>query len=72
MAQTEPGIRSFQVTDLFRETVEKTRQGMQQSLTGGEQVEEVVNLKLTIDLHHQDILEIPAKVTDILKHDVER
>lgn len=59
-------------TDLFRDSVEKARFGIQQSLAGSERVGEAVKLKLTIDLSHKSIETMPDEIVEIVKRDVDR
>lgn len=68
----EPSLNAFQVTELVRSAVEKGRQETQRSLAGNEAVSEAVELKLTIDLGHQNIQTIPDEVVTIIKDEVAR
>jgi hypothetical protein len=70
-------IASRQLTQ--EETIELTRRavdnGIQEtkrSLAGNEAVSDVVRPKLTIDLGHSHIVQIPETVVDIIKDEVER
>ena len=58
--------------DLVDGTVETARQSMQQSLSGSERVSDAVQLKLTIDLGHKRIGDLPDEVIDIFRRDIER
>lgn len=70
--QEMPSILSPEAAlDLFRDAVEMARLG-QQSLAGSERVGEAVKLKLTIDLSHKSIEQIPSEIVELLKRDVER
>ena len=70
--QEEPSILSPEAAfNLIRDSVEVARRG-QQSLAGSERVREGVKLKLTIDLSHQSIEQMPNEVVELLKRDVER
>ena len=68
----EPSLSPFEVSDLVRSAVEKGRQETQRSLAGNEDVSESVELKLTIDLGHQNIQTIPDEVVTIIKDEVAR
>ena len=57
---------------LFRNAVDSARQVMQQSFVGNENIEEAVQLKLTIDLNRQNIGSLPSEVIRIMNKDVER
>jgi len=70
--QMEPSLGPFEVTELVRSAVEKGRQETQRSLAGNEGVSEAVELKLTIDLGHQNIQTIPDEVVTIIKDEVAR
>ena len=65
-------LKQYGATELFRESVETARLGIQQSLAGSEKVGEAVRPKLTIDLSHKDIESIPDEIVDLMKKDVER
>ena len=65
-------LSRHEVADLFRDSVDTARLGIQQSLAGSEKVGEVVKPKLTIDLSHKNIENIPEEIIDVLKKDVER
>lgn len=67
-----PAVSCYDAADLFREAVETARHGIQQSFAGSEKVGEAVKPKLTIDLSHKSIEELPDEIADILKRDVER
>jgi len=67
-----PSLSPFEVTDLVRSVVEKGRQETQRSLAGNEGISEAVELKLTIDLGHQNIQTIPDEVVNIIKDEVAR
>jgi hypothetical protein len=68
----EPSLGFAEVIDLARSAVENGRQETQRSLTGTEGVSEAVELKLTIDLGHQNIQDIPKEVVSIIKDEVAR
>ncbi len=70
--QMEPSLGFAEVIDLARSAVENGRQETQRSLTGTEGVSEAVELKLTIDLGHQNIQDIPKEVVSIIKDEVAR
>lgn len=58
---------------LFREAVESARLGIQQSLAGSDKdkVGEAIRAKLTVDLSHRSIEDMPEEIVDIVKRDVE-
>ena len=68
----ESSISSRETIDLVLSTVETARQSIQQSLSGSERVGETVQLKLTIDLGHNRIGDLPDEVIDVFRRDVER
>jgi hypothetical protein len=57
---------------LTRRAVEMGIQETKRSLAGNEVVSDVVRPKLTIDLGHSHIVQIPEAVVDIIKEEVER
>ena len=61
-----------ETVDTVLSTVETARQSIQQSLSGSERVGDTVQLKLTIDLGHKRIGDLPDEVIDIFRRDVER
>lgn len=58
--------------ELTRQAVENGIQDTKRSLAGNEAVSDVVRPKLTIDLGHSHIAQIPEGVVDIIKDEVER
>ncbi|KAI9872684.1 MAG: RAM signaling network component, partial [Pleopsidium flavum] len=70
--QMEPSLGPAEVIDLARSAVENGRQETKRSLAGTEGVSEAVELKLTIDLGHQNIQDIPKEVVSIIKDEVAR
>ena len=58
--------------ELTRQAVENGIQETKRSLAGSEAVSDVVRPKLTIDLGHSNISQIPEGVVDIIKDEVER
>jgi hypothetical protein len=58
--------------ELTREAVDSGIQETKRSLAGNEDVSDVVRPKLTIDLGHSHIAQIPEGVVDIIKDEVER
>lgn len=58
--------------ELTREAVENGVQETKRSLAGSEAVSDVVRPKLTIDLGHSNIAQIPEAVVDMIKDEVER
>ena len=70
--QMKPSLSPSEVTDLVRSAVENGRQETQRSLAGNEGVTEAVELKLTIDLGHQNIQTIPDEIVTIIKDEVAR
>lgn len=56
---------------LFREAVESARLGIQQSLAGSDKVGEAIRAKLTVDLSHKSIEDMPEEIVDIVKRDIE-
>jgi hypothetical protein len=58
--------------ELTRRAVENGIQETKRSLAGNEAVSDVVRPKLTIDLGHSHIVQIPETVVDIIKDEVER
>lgn len=62
----------YETIELFRESVETARLGIQQSLAGSEKVGEAVKPKLTIDLSHRELQLMPEDVAEMMKTDVER
>lgn len=58
--------------ELTREAVNNGIQETKRSLAGNEAVSDVVRPKLTIDLGHSRIAQIPEGVVDIIKDEVER
>lgn len=58
--------------ELTRKAVENGIQETKRSLAGNEAVSDVVRPKLTIDLGHSRIAQIPVGVVDIIKGEVER
>lgn len=58
--------------ELTRRAVENGVQETKRSLAGNEAVSDVVRPKLTIDLGHSHIVQIPEAVVDIIKDEVER
>lgn len=58
--------------ELTREAVDNGIQETKRSLAGNEDVSDVVRPKLTIDLGHSHIAQIPEGVVDIIKDEVER
>ncbi len=65
-------VSRYEAIGLFQEAVETARLGMQLSLAGSEKVGEVIKPKLTVDLSHKSIEEVPDDIVDLLKKDVER
>lgn len=53
--------------------MESARLGIQQSLAGSDKdkVGEVIRAKLTVDLSHRSIEDMPEEIVDIVKRDVE-
>ena len=68
----EPSRSYADVIDLARSAVESGREETQRSLAGTEGVSEAVELKLTIDLGHQHIQDIPSEVVSVIKDEVAR
>lgn len=58
--------------EFTRQAVENGIQDTKRSLAGSEAVSDVVRPKLTIDLGHSNIAQIPEGVVDIIKDEVER
>ncbi|KAH8697192.1 putative cell morphogenesis protein Sog2 [Talaromyces proteolyticus] len=58
--------------ELTQQAVENGIQDTKRSLAGSEAVSDVVRPKLTIDLGHSHIAQIPEGVVDIIKDEVER
>ena len=58
--------------ELFQETVETAKQGIQQSLAGTGKAGEALRPKLTVDLKSRNLGQIPSEVVTIIKQDVER
>jgi hypothetical protein len=58
--------------ELTRQAVENGIQETKRSLAGSEAVSDVVRPKLTIDLGHSYISQIPEGVVDLIKDEVER
>lgn len=66
-------MSGVEAVGLFREAVESTRLGIQQSLAGSDKVKvgEAIRAKLTVDLSHRSIEDMPEEIVDIVKRDVE-
>ncbi|MCJ1306143.1 hypothetical protein MMC08_008961 [Hypocenomyce scalaris] len=69
--QTEPRVYRTEAVSLFKNAVETARQAIPQPHDISETVDEL-KLKLTVDLSHTQLEDIPQEVADILKRDVER
>lgn len=67
-----PSLSPGEVIELARSAVENGREETQRSLAGTEGMSEAVELKLTIDLGHQNIQEVPQEVVSIIKDEVAR
>lgn len=66
-------LSGVEAVGLFREAVESARLGIQQSLAGSDKdkVGEAIRAKLTVDLSHRSIEDMPEEIVDIVKRDVE-
>lgn len=69
--QAEHGVRRSRGVSIFKDAVETARKAIPQPLDTSEMVDEL-KLKLTVDLSHTHLDDIPQEVADILKRDVER
>ncbi|KAL9099627.1 MAG: hypothetical protein Q9163_004902 [Psora crenata] len=58
--------------ELFQESVDTAKQGIQQSLAGSGNAGEALRPKLTIDLSRRNLGQIPSEVVAIIRQDVER
>ncbi len=58
--------------ELFEDTVDTARQGIQQSFAGSEKAGEALRPKLTVDLVRRNLGQIPSEVVSIIRQDVER
>lgn len=70
--QRPPQLSQEEIIELARRAVESGIQETKRSLAGNEAVSDVVRPKLTIDLGHSKIGQIPEAVVDIIKDEVER
>ncbi|KKA23902.1 Adenylate cyclase [Rasamsonia emersonii CBS 393.64] len=70
--QRPPQLSQEEIIELARRAVESGIQETKRSLAGSEAVSDVVRPKLTIDLGHSNIGQIPEAVVDIIKDEVER
>ena len=59
---------SDRALDLFKEAIAKAREHTPASREAGH----AVRVKLAVDLNEQHLQEIPSRVADLLKEDVER
>ena len=64
-------VHHTEAVSLFHDAVDTAREGIQQSLAGSDKVGDL-KLKLTVDLSHTHLQDIPDEVVSILKRDVER
>ena len=69
---TSKPLTTRESVELFQETVETAKQGIQQSLGGSGRAGEALRPKLTVDLSRQNLSQIPSEVVGIIKQDVER
>lgn len=65
------GVRQTHGVSIFRDAVETARRAIPQPLDTGEMVDEL-KLKLTVDMSHTHLEDIPQEVADILKRDVDK
>lgn len=69
----DPNYLSLDETvQLARNKVAAGLQETQRSLAGSEGVSEAVRPKLTIDMGHSSIMNIPEPMVDVIKDEVER
>lgn len=71
LQQVEPGARHTPGVSIFEDAVKSARRAIPQSTDTGEMVDEL-KLKLTVDLSHTHLEDIPPEVVDILKRDVDK
>ena len=69
--QAELGVRRTHGVNVFKDAVETARKAIPQPLETSGMVDEL-KFKLTVDLSHTHLEDIPQEVADILKRDVER
>lgn len=58
--------------ELFLESVEAVRQGMQPALAGSGNAVDALRPKLTLEMSRKGLAQIPSEVVSIIRHDVER
>ena len=61
-----------ETTQLFKSKIEDARKDSEQVFDSGEEVDEAVKPKLTLDLGHSNITRLPEGVVDLIKLEVER
>lgn len=71
LQQVEPGAHQTRGVSIFKDAVETARKAIPQPTDTGEIIDEL-KLKLTVDLSHTHLEDIPPEVVDILKRDVDK
>ena len=69
---TSAGLTTRESVELFQEAVDTARDEYQKTLFGSEAGGEALKPKLTVDLRHRSLSQLPKEVISIIKQDVER